>query len=460
MGEFFLISFEEIREIVKRYKNPVGVVLGSHSALDAMGGLRNFGFKGLIYTTKQRAEIYLREPRIGKPEEIIEDLPSTVKRDFYVSNDLKDIIRKRDRWVEAVLILDRYDEILKPENIDGLLELEGIQIPNRAFAVYVGGEKCEKIEKNFPVPILGSRTLLKIENREEVEKNYYWYLEQAGIPHPKAFEYEVVKDGIRFKEEVNQPLVLKIPHAARRLERGFIFAANSQSLEEKVRKEIEAGNILYEDLKDGRAEEYVPGVTANFNFFYSPLYAEEDWGEIEKYIDKWRLANEFLSIDERRETTHDGILRMLAEDQLKVDWRKTPYPISFEVTAHGIISLRESLLRKIYPIADAFVQLTQKTDPPGMIGAYCIQTLITFEKQPLVEAVSQGVYDAGGQVFYDFVPKTQDLAVRHGGGTNVHQGIGSQYANAKYKKVMSTGDRIALELLRAKKMGKLDKIVT
>jgi len=455
-----LISLDEIRETVKRYKSPIGIVLGSHSALDAMAGLRNYGFKGLIYTTKQRAEIYLREPRVGRPEEIIEDLPLIVKRDLYVSNDIKDIVRKKDKWTEAILILDRYDEILKPENIDALLELEGIQIPNRAFAVYVGGEKCEKIEKDFPVPILGSRYLLKIEDRETVEKNYYWYLEQAGIPHPKGFEYEVVKDGIKFKEEINQPLVLKIPHAVRRLERGFIFAADSRSLEEKVRKELENGNILHEDLKMGRVEEYVPGVTANFNFFYSPLYAEEDWGELEKYIDKRKLANEFLSIDERRETTHDGILRMLAEDQLKVDWGKTPYPISFEVTAHSMISLRESLLRKIYPIADAFVELTQKTDPPGMIGAYCIQTLITFEKQPLVEAVSQGVYDASGQVLYDFVPKTQDVAVRHGGGTNVHQGIGSQYANAKYKKPMSTGDRIALELLRAKKTGKLDKIVT
>ncbi len=449
-----------MREIAQKYKSPVGVVLGSHSALDAMGGLRNFGLKGLVYTTKQRASIYLREPRVGKPEEVIEDLPCIVKRDLYVSNDLWDIVRKKSRWVEAILILDRYEDILKPENVDALLELEGIQIPNRAFAVYVGGERCERIEKDFPVPIFGSRSLLKIEDREKLEKNYYWYLEQAGIPHPKAFKYKLEKDGIRFEEKIEQPIVLKIPHAGRRLERGFIFAANSTSLEEKVRNELKNGTILYEDLKDGRVEEYIPGVTANFNFFYSPLYAEEDWGEVEKYMDRKKLANEFLSIDERRETTHDGILRMLAEDQLKVDWSKTPYPLSFEVTAHALISLRESLLRKIYPIADAFVELTQKTDPPGMIGAYCIQTLITFEKQPLVEAISQGVYDASGEILYDFVPKTQDVAVRHGGGTNVHQGIGSQYTNAKYKRTMSTGDRIALELLRAKKAGKLGLLVT
>lgn len=456
-----MIEQKEMQEIVRGYKNPIGVMLGSHSTLDAMAGLRDYGIKGLIYTTRARAEIYLREPRVGKPQEVVEDLPSLARRDIIVTEDIADIKKRRNEaWIEAILILDRYDDILKPEYLDALIELEGIQIPNRAFAVYVGGEACEKIEKNFPVPILGSRSLLKIENREEVEKNYYWYLEKAGIPHPKEFPYKVAEDGINFVEKVNQPVVLKFPHAGRRLERGFIFAADGESAAEEVDAEIKAGRILKEDLSLGRAEEYIPGVTANFNFFYSPINAEEDWGELENYVSKERLANEFLSIDERRETTHDGILRMLAKEQLKVDWSKTRYPVSFEVTAHSMISLRESLLRKIYPVADKFVEFAKKTDPPGMIGAYCIQTLITFEEQTYVEAISQGVYDAAGETLYDFVPKTQDLAVRHGGGTNVHMGIGSQYANAKYNKPLSTGDRIALEIKRAQEKGKLDRIVT
>jgi len=456
-----LIECEEMREIARRYKNPIGVLLGSHSALDGMAGLRDYGIKGLIYTTRGRAEIYLREPRAGKPEELIEDLPSLARRDILVTEDIADIKRRiNEDWVEAILIMDRYEDILKSEYLDALVELEGIQIPNRAFAVYVGGDSCKKIEDAFPVPLLGSRSLLKIENREEVKRNYYWYLEQAGIPHPKEFKYKVTKEGIKFASKINQPLVFKVPHAGRRLERGFIFAADSRRIEEEVRREIRAKHILKEDLPLGRAEEYIPGVTANFNFFYSPINAEEDWGALENYASRERLANEFLSIDERRETTHDGILRMLAKEQLKVDWSKTKYPESFEVTAHSMISLRESVLRKIYPIADNFVELTKKTDPPGMIGAYCIQTLITFEEQPYVEAVSQGVYDAAGKSFYDFVPKTQDIAVRHGGGTNVHMGIGSQYANTKYKRPMSTGDRIALEIKHAKEKRKLDRIVT
>jgi len=57
-------------------------------------------------------------------------------------------------------------------------------------------------------------------------------------------------------------------------------------------------------------------------------------------------------------------------------------------------------------------------------------------------------------------PVTQDVALRHGGGTNVHMGIGSQYANAKYRKIMSMGDRIALEIRRAFREERLDEIVT
>jgi len=190
------------------------------------------------------------------------------------------------------------------------------------------------------------------------------------------------------------------------------------------------------------------------------LLAQQNWGDLERYCDKWRLANEFLSIDERRETTHDGILRMQAAEQLKANWSKTRYPPTFEVTAHSMISLRESLLRKVYPIADKFVETTKKLDPPGMIGAYCIQTLITFEEMPYAEGVRLGVYDASGESFYDFSMKTQDMAVRHGGGTNVHMGIGSQYANSKYQRPVSMGDRIAMELVEAKKRRKLAAIVT
>ncbi|MEM2955538.1 MAG: DUF1297 domain-containing protein, partial [Nitrososphaerales archaeon] len=77
------------------------------------------------------------------------------------------------------------------------------------------------------------------------------------------------------------------------------------------------------------------------------------------------------------------------------------------------------------------------------------------------KAIEYGLYDVPpGEDVYAHIPVTQDVATRHGGGTNVHMGIGSQYANAKHNKRMSTGDRIALEIKRALNLRKLDKIVT
>ncbi|UCE95756.1 MAG: DUF1297 domain-containing protein [Candidatus Bathyarchaeota archaeon] len=471
-----MIQREEMQEVVRRYKDPVVLILGSHSALDAAAGARNYHLRRIIYTTTERANIYLQNPIVGY-EEPIKDLPSLVNKDIIVRNDPKDI-KKTAPWDQCILVFDHYKDILKYTDV--MRDLECIQVPNRAFSVYVGSEACKEIEDNFDVPIIGTRSLLKIENREEVRENYYWYLEQAGIPHPEEFLFDVNsgQTGIRFKATVERPMVLKVPHKSRRLERGFIFAANSSDMEEKVEDYVNADIINPIDLTVGRAEEYVPGVTANFNFFYSPIYAKQDWGEPERYLMNAKglsrerarmwLSNEFMSIDERREATHDGVIRMGAELQQKVKWEKTPYPRTFEVTAHLPISLRESLIRKIHPIADSFLEKTMEVDPPGLIGAYCIQTLITFKELhsndpdfKWVQKVGHGLYDVPeGGVLSDHVPKVQDVATRHGGGTNTHMGIGAQYSNAKYLCRMSMGDRIALEIVNARERQVLPEIVT
>ncbi len=475
------IEREEMQEIVKGYQEPIGLNLGSHSALDAWQGQRNYNLRSVIYVTPQRARIYLQNPMVGKLDETIENLPDLAKRDIRVVNDPKDI-RKKGSWRSTILVLDRYSEIVK--YVDDLVDLECIQIPNRAFSVYVGGdEKCSVIENKFAVPIIGSRKLLKIENRGEVERDYYWFAEKATIPSPRSYEYEVYETGIRFKEPIDEPILLKAEHAHREFEREFIFAADSSDLEEKVDREMKAGTLDRESLERARAEQIVLGPHANFNFFYSPLDAEGEWGDVDDWYSKLYnvslqrarvcLANQFLSIDERRETIHDGVKRLPIDVQEKL--RKVP---SFEVTAHLLMSLRESLLKDMHRYADGFLLATRRYEPPGIIGAWCLQTLVTwdrvskYELKPEIKvdftgglepktAVDYGLYDVpkGGEV-YMHIPVTQDVALRHGGGTNVHMGIGSQYANAKYRKRMSMGDRIALEIKRALKGKQLHEIVT
>jgi 5-formaminoimidazole-4-carboxamide-1-(beta)-D-ribofuranosyl 5'-monophosphate synthetase len=476
-----VIKREEMQEIVKKYKEPVGLNLGSHSALDAWQGQRNYGLRSLIYTTPSRARIYLQNPMVGRQEETIEDLPGLVKRDIRVVNDLGDVKKKGD-WRTIILILDKYSDIVK--HVDELVDLECMQITNRAFAVYVGGdERCSVIEDKYAVPILGSRNLLKIENRGEIEKDYYWFAEKANIPSPKSYSYEVRKAGIRFKKPVDEPMILKAEHAHRAFEREFIFAANSEDLERKVEREFRAGNLSKEALENGRVEQIVLGPHANFNFFFSPLDAKSEWGDADNWFSKLYnvslnearicLANQFLSIDERRETILDGIKRLPTDIQQKI--KKVP---SFEVTAHAILSLRESLLKDVHRYADRFMLACKEYSPPGIIGAWCLQTLITWDRVSKYElkpaykldytggnetksAVDYGLYDAPDQADpYMHIPVTQDVALRHGGGTNVHMGLGSQYANAKYKKPMSTGDRIALEIKRAMQSNRLHELVT
>lgn len=458
-----MIEREEMQELVRSYKEPICLNLGSHSALDAWQGQRNYNLRSIIYVAKARARIYLQNPMVGAPGEQIEDLASTVRRDLIVVWDPRDI-NKKGSWRAAILVVDKYSDIVK--YVDDLIELECIQIPNRAFSVYVGGDEyCSVIEKEYAVPIMGSRKLLKIENRGQIERDYYWFAEKAGIPYPKSYEFEVYEGGIRFKEYIDDPLLLKAEHAHREFEREFIFAANSSDLEEKVQKEVELGNLTKEGLERARVEQIVLGPHANFNFFFSPLNAKREWGDADDAFAKIyktsieeariHLANEFLSIDERRETILDGLRRLPIDVQEKI--KRVP---SFEVTCHLAMSLRESLLKDVHRYADAFLMATREYEPPGIIGAWCLQTLITWSKVP-GPAIEYGLYDVPpGRETYMHIPVTQDVALRHGGGTNVHMGIGSQYANAMYQRRMSMGDRIALEIRRAIKEKRLDEIVT
>jgi len=475
------ISREEMQELARRYKNPVLLIFGSHSAIDAWYGARNYGFKSVIYTTKSRSIIYMQNPIVGLPNEDIEDLPDIVRRDLIVAYDAKDIIKKKN-WRTALLILDKYTDIFK--YIDDLLELEPLQIPNRAFATYLGGDRyLSKIEREFPIPIVGSRKLLKVENKG-VERDYYWFARKAGIPIPKTYEFEVTPTGIRFKEPIDEPLVLKAENPRRKFEREFIFAADSQDLEEKVEKEMEKGNLNQEVLRRATVEQLVLGPQANFNFFFSPLNALSEWGDLDDEFARIHnlsleearvcLANELLSIDERRETIFDGIRRLPADVQIKLLKKIVP---SFEVTFHAILSVRESLLKEVLRCADAFLLATREYEPPGIIGAWAFQVVITWDRvdkyglRPTIKMdvsigtevktpESYGLFDTGGKEVYAHIPVMHDIAFRHGGGTNVHIGIGGQYSNAKYNRRMSTGERIALEVRRALKKGKLDLIVT
>jgi len=218
-------------------------------------------------------------------------------------------------------------------------------------------------------------------------------------------------------------VIVKLPHKVKKLERGFFTAASAKEFREKSTALLKQGVISKADLAAARIERYVIGPVFNFDFFYSPL---ERTGE--------RL--ELLGIDWRFETSLDGHVRLPAEQQLTLN--EAQHIPGYIVIGHNSATLRESALNEIFDIAERYVRATQELYAPGIIGPFTLQTCVDKEED-----------------FYIY-----DVAPRIGGGTNVHMSVGHPYGNALWRRPMSTGRRVALEIKRAAAEGRLGEVVT
>ena len=271
----------------------------------------------------------------------------------------------------------------------------------------------DRIEEELRVPLVGSRAPLRIEERTERE-NYYTLLEAARIPIPTR---------IPTPQEIDSLAIVKVPHAHRRLERGFFTAASFTEYQEKVDRLARDGIIDPKDLESARIERYVLGPVFNFNYFYSPL-AERD------------EALELLGVDERRESSLDGLVRLPASQQLEMA-PETRIP-RYTVVGHGSLTARESLLDEAFEVGERFVQIVGDRYPPGILGPFCLQTCV----------------DAEGHLC------VFDVAARIGGGTNIHLAVGHPYGNALWRQPMSSGRRLAIEIRRAIAEERLAEVVT
>ena len=308
--------------------------------------------------------------------------------------------------VDDLWIFDKFSEILVRKNQTKLLEENVIFIPNRSFTSYCD---LKKIEDEFAVPLFGSRNLLRTEERGE-KKDYYWLLEKAGMPFP-----EIVKP-----RDIDELCIVKLHHAQKKMERGFFTCSSPKEYEEKSGELIKQGVITEEDLKNARIEKYIIGPVFNLDFFYSPIYE--------------RL--ELLGIDWRFETSLDGHVRLPAQQQLSLP-EKQQLP-EYTVCGHNSATLRESQLEKAFELGEKYVDATRKYYDYGIIGPFCLQTCIDKDLN-----------------FYIY-----DVAPRIGGGTNVHMAVGHSYGNAFWRKPMSTGRRIAVEIKKALQLDRLKEVVS
>ena len=312
--------------------------------------------------------------------------------------------------VDKAIVMPHFNTVLNPDMQAEMRKRNVVYIPNRSFTSYCG---IDKIENDFRVPMFGSRNMLRMEERTE-EQDYYWILEKAGLPYPEA---------ISSPEEIDCLVIVKLHHAQKKLERGFFTCASFNEYKEKSQALLAEGVIDEESLAGARIERYVIGPVFNLNFFYSPL-AEE--GE--------RL--ELLGVDWRFESSLDGHVRLPAPQQMTMPIHQQIPEMT--VVGHNTATIRESLLEKAFELGEKFIKASKEHYAPGIVGPFCLQTCIDKDMN-----------------YYIY-----DVAPRLGGGTNVHVSVGHPYGNALWRKPMSSGRRIAMELRMAAEQDRLLEVLT
>jgi 5-formaminoimidazole-4-carboxamide-1-(beta)-D-ribofuranosyl 5'-monophosphate synthetase len=313
-------------------------------------------------------------------------------------------------FVDRVVTLDAFADVLQP-SVQRLLRSDSVVlVPNRSLTSYAG---IGAVEDKLFLPLFGSRNLLRTEEREE-KKSYYWLLERARLPFPEKIEDP---------QDIDALVIVKLHHRVKKLERGFFTAATYEEYREKVRALLKQRVIAAADLEKARIERYIVGPVFNLDFFYSPI---EEAGE----------KLELLGVDWRFESSLDGHVRLPAAQQLSLH-EKQRIP-EYTVVGHNSATLRESLLERAFELGEAYVKATQRHYRPGIIGPFTLQTCVDK--------------DMGFWIY--------DVAPRIGGGTNVHVSVGHPYGNSLWRRPMSTGRRIAMEIKRAAGSGRLQEVVT
>jgi 5-formaminoimidazole-4-carboxamide-1-(beta)-D-ribofuranosyl 5'-monophosphate synthetase len=376
-----MLKRKSIQTLVESYdptKITVGV-LGGHSALDVCRGAKKYGFRTLAICQKGREKTYTKYYR--------------------TRGDGRGCI-------DTTIVLDRFADITKPQVQDQLRDECTIFIHNRYFWVYFD---FNDIENNFDVPIFGTRSMLKLEERN-VPKNQYYLLQKAGIRYPQLFTSP---------EDIDRLAIVKVNEAIRGYERAFFFASSYSDYTKKSEQLLAKKMITPESLKQAIIEEYVIGTQINFNYFYSILDDEL----------------EIMGTDTRRQTNLDGLLRLPADEQLAVLKYIKPKIIE---TGHIAATTKESIIESIFELGEKFVSTTKKEYPPGIIGPFALQGAMVADKGKEEMVVFDVSLRIPGSPLTQFTPHSGYL----------------------YGDSISYGERIAMELHKAIETKRLKDIVT
>ena len=306
------------------------------------------------------------------------------------------------RLADEIIILNKFNEMLYPKVQKFLRDTGTIIVPHRSLTAYLG---YKSIENSFKVPIFGNRALFQAEERS-YKKNQYYLLEKARIKHPRIFKNP---------KNINKPAIVKVQEKKRKLERAFFTVSSYSDFKKKSENKIKQGLISKKDLENSSIEELSIGTYMNFNYFHTPISKQVD----------------FIGIERRLQTNLHDFNALPAKQQLDLN-----LDIQNIEVGHTPASIRESLLEKVISMGDKFVRAVQKEYPPGIIGPFSLQSVITKDLEMIVYDVSLRV------------PGNPIVATT------------SPYTKYQYGQTFGIGRRIAMEIKQAQQDNRLDEIVT
>lgn len=332
--------------------------LGSHCSLQLLKGAKDEGLETILVSEKRRMSLYGRFP-----------------------------------FIDKIVPVDSFEEILGDECASSL---EGsVLIPHGTLIAQMSPDQIESIR----VPVFGNKYILRWESDRVLKERM---MDAAGLPVPRAVDSP---------DEISGQVIVKRQGAAGG--KGYFMASSPQEFHARREALISEGVISPEEPL--YIQEYVSGVLAYLQFFYSPLRDEV----------------EFFGCDQRHESDIEGLARIPASSQVQ-----SAVP-SFNVIGNSPLALRESLLEGAYRMGEDFVRAAGEMAAPGMNGPFCIE----------------GVYNSEAR-FTAF-----EFSARIVAGTNIYMD-GSPYYTLLFGEPLSMGRRIAREIKNAASTGELARVTT
>jgi 5-formaminoimidazole-4-carboxamide-1-(beta)-D-ribofuranosyl 5'-monophosphate synthetase len=310
----------------------------------------------------------------------------------------RDKLYKRFKLGDEYIILDKLEEIHNEDVQEKLRKLNSVVIPHGSFNAYLEQEKLQ----NWAVPIMGNRKLLDYETSRI--RQHDW-MKAAGLKVPRIYGSPDDIRGLAF---------VKFPGA--KGGKGYFVVDNRQDYEKKIAMMLKKKLITEDEAAHSYIQEYIIGVNTYPHYFQSPLNDE----------------TEFMGVDKRYESSVDGVFRIPVPEQIGQDISP-----SFSIVGNFPMVLRESLLDEVFNIGERIVKQSKKISPPGLIGPFCMETIIREN----LEIVSF------------------EISSRIVAGCNALIGQ-SPYMYLRYDEPMYMGKRIAKEIRDAIEQDRLDEIVT